>query len=245
VGTRAAVQVEAIDPGVRGNVRANTIATVSGAMSSQVQVTNPGGTGGGESSLVRVVTQADRDRLYEEVYAKIEAQAYEEIVGDLRDGEWTPRESIQIFVIDRFFDHFNDEPTETLTLSLRVLVQGVAVDQAIAQQVAMRSLEEAVPPRAKLVADSIQFFAASDTVVESRRVRFGVVARGNYVIPVDNRELRNSIIGLAPEDASPLLQEQWLLARPPEFYQDPDWFGTLPRIANRIQVRVEYAQIGN
>jgi hypothetical protein len=245
VGTRTTVQVEALEPGVRGNVRANTIATVSGALSSQVQVTNPGGTGGGESSLVRVVTQADRDRLYEEVYAGIEAKAYEEIVGELREGEWTPRESIQIFVIDRFFDHFNDEPAETLTLSLRVLVQAVAVDQAISQQVAMRSLEEAVPARAKLVADSIQFFDASDTVVENRRVRFGVVARGNYVIPVDHRELRNSIIGLAPEEASPLLQEQWLLARPPEFYQDPDWFGTLPRIANRIQVRVEYVQVGS
>jgi hypothetical protein len=109
----------------------------------------------------------------------------------------------------------------------------------------MQALEEAVPARAKLVADSIQFFAASDTSVENRRVRFGVVARGNYVIPIDNRELRNSITGLSPEEASALLQEQWLLARPPEFYQDPDWFGTLPRIASRMQVRVEYEQVGN
>lgn len=242
VGTRATVSVEATEPGVRGNVRANTITTVSGALNTQVQVTNPGGTGGGESSLVRVVTQEDRDRLFEQVFAEIEAKAYDELSQDLREGEWTPRESIQTFVIDRFFDHFNDEPADTLTLSLRVLVQGVAVDQALSQQAAMESLEAAVPARAKLVADSIQFFAASDTSVENRRVQFGVVARGNYVIPIDNRELRNSVTGLSPEEASTLLQEQWLLARPPEFYQDPDWFGTLPRIANRIQVRVEYAQ---
>jgi hypothetical protein len=242
VGTRATVSVEALALGTRGNARANTITTVSGALNSQVRVTNPGGTGGGESNLVRVVTQADRDRLFEQVFAELEAKAYEEISQDLLEGEWTPRESIQIFVIDQFFDHFNDEPADTLTLSLRVLVQGVAVDQALSQQAAMQSLEEAVPARAKLVADSIQYFAASDTSVENRRVRFGVVARGNYVIPIDNRELRSSITGLSAEEASALLQEQWLLARPPEFYQDPDWFGTLPRIASRMQVRVEYVQ---
>jgi hypothetical protein len=223
-------------------VRANTITTVSGALSSQAQVTNLAATGGGESNLVRVVTQADRDLLFEQVYADIQARAYEHLTADLREGEWVPQDSVQTFVIDRFYDHFNDEPADELNLTLRVLVQGIAVDEATSRQAAMRALEAAVPERAKLVADSIRFFAASNTTVENRQVRFGVVARGNYVIPIDNRQLRESIIGLTPDEASTLLQEQWLLAHPPEFYQDPDWFGTLPRVASRIQVRIEYAE---
>ena len=238
-GTRATVAIEATDPGTRGNVRANTIATVSGALQGQVQVTNPGATGGGSSSLVRVVTQADRDTLYDQVFAEIEAVAYNELQNELTEGEWVPADSIQIFVIDRFYDHFNDEPADTLTLALRVLVQGVAVDQAVSSEAAFEALEDAVPERGKLVADSIQYFAATDATVTNRSVEFSVVARGNYVIPIETRQVRESITGLTTEEAGAVLQRDWLLAGPPEFYQDPDWFGTLPRIGSRIQVRVD------
>ncbi len=240
-GTRATVAIEALEAGTRGNVRANTIATVSGALQGQVQVTNPNATGGGSSDLVRVVTQADRDTLYDQVFAEIEAQAYTRLQEDLREGEWVPAESVQTFVIDRFYDHFNDEPADTLTLSLRVLVQGVAVEEEISQEAALQALEDAVPERGKLVADSIQYFAASDATVTNRSVEFNVIARGNYVIPIETRELRQSVTGLTPEEATALLQQEWLLADPPQFYQDPDWFGTLPRIGSRIQVRVDLA----
>ncbi|MCB0116056.1 MAG: baseplate J/gp47 family protein, partial [Caldilineaceae bacterium] len=173
-GTRVTVNVEATEQGTRGNVRADTITTVSGALQGQVQVTNPAATGGGASNLVRIVTQADRDALYDQVYAEIEAQAYTEIQRELREGEWTPAESVQTFVIDSFYDHFNDEPADTLTLSLRVLVQGVAVDQGEASDAAFAALEDAVPERGKLVADSIQYFAAPDATVTNRTVEFSV-----------------------------------------------------------------------
>jgi len=93
------------------------------------------------------------------------------------------------------------------------------------------------------VADSIQFLVdPNSTNVADRSVSFTIVGRGNYVIPIDNRELRAAITGMPVDDASALLQQQWLLQQPPEFYVDPDWFGTLPRFGSRIQVRVEFDQ---
>src|SRR5690606_31542536 len=91
-GSRATVEVEATEPGTRGNVRANTIATVSGALGSRVRVTNPSATGGGQSDLVRVVTQTDRETLYDQVYAEIQDTAYDRLLTELREGEWVPRE---------------------------------------------------------------------------------------------------------------------------------------------------------
>jgi hypothetical protein len=90
-----------------------------------------------------------------------------------------------------------------------------------------------------LVADSIAFYESPDMTVENRRVRFSVISRGNYVVPIDNRQVRAAVVGLSQDEAAQQLQRQWLLARPPQFYQDPDWFGTLPRLTNRIQVRIE------
>jgi hypothetical protein len=238
-GGRATATIEAVAPGPIGNVRANSISTVSGALRTQVLVTNPGATGGGDSELVRVVTQADRDQLYTHIFAQVETSAFDQVQSELREDEWIPKESVQAYVIDRIYDHFNDEPADELTLNLRVLIQAVAVSETSARTSAMSALERAVPEGAKLVADSISFYAAPEMTVENRRVRFSVVGRGNYVVPIDSRQVRSAVVGLSQEEAAQELQRQWLLARPPQFYQDPDWFGTLPRLTNRIQVRVE------
>ena len=63
VGSSTDVPIEAIEPGVGGNVRANTVNTVSGPLRFRLRVTNPNGTFGGGSELVPVVTQADQDAL--------------------------------------------------------------------------------------------------------------------------------------------------------------------------------------
>ena len=241
-GTQATADIEALEEGVQGNARANTIATVSGALRTQVGVTNPGATGGGQSALVRVVKQIDKETLLEQVNAQAKNEAFARLKPELRADEWLAESSIQTFIVAQFFDHFNDEPADQLGLTLRVLVQGVAVDQTTARKIAMAALQEAVPERGKLVADSIQFLVDPSTTVSDRTVRFTIVGRGNYVIPIDNRELRSAVAGLSIDEATALLQKEWLLQQPPEFYIDPDWFGTLPTFGSRIQVRVEFDQ---
>lgn len=238
-GTQASVAVEATEPGTQGNVRANTITTVPGALRSQVRVTNPGATGGGASALVRVVKQIDKDTLLDQVYADLRNRAYDELRPELREGEWMPPESIQTFIVAQFFDHFNDEPADELGLTLRVLVQGVGVSQDASQEAAMAALRRAVPERGQLVADSIEFFVEPNTVVNGRTVRYAVSARGNYVIPIDPEAVSRAVAGLTAEEAAQQLQQEWLLAEAPEFYRDPAWFDTLPQIPSRIQVRVE------
>ncbi|RLT41491.1 MAG: hypothetical protein DWI57_06875 [Chloroflexi bacterium] len=239
-GSQATASIEAVEEGVQGNARANTITTVSGALRTQVGLTNPGATGGGQSALVRVVKQIDKDTLLDQLNAQAQSEAFGRLQPELRANEWLSESSIQTFIVAQFFDHFNDEPADQLGLTLRVLVQGVAVDQETAREIAMAALQEAVPERGKLVADSIQFLADPNATASGRSVTFTIVGRGNYVIPIDNREVRSAVAGLSTEEATALLQKEWLLQRPPEFYVDPDWFGTLPSFGSRIQVRVEF-----
>lgn len=240
VGTQVTARIEALEEGVQGNARANTITTVSGALRTQVSVTNPNATGGGQSALVRVVKQVDRDTLLEQVYAQAQQDAFARLKPELRPNEWLSESSVQTYIVAQFFDHFNDEPADELNLTLRVLVQGVAVDQETARTIAMAALQEAVPERGKLVADSIQFLVDPNATVTDRSVRFSVVGRGNYVIPIDNQEMRSAVAGLPVDEAIARLKEGWLLQKDPQFYIDPDWFGTLPRFGSRIQVRVEF-----
>jgi len=243
-GTRVTVPIEALEPGIQGNVRGNTITTVSGGLNFQVQVTNPEPTGGGRSDLVAVVKQEDKDALLDQLYAQAQAQAPEKLQAELHGDEWLPPASVRTFIVAQFFDRFNDEPAEELNLTLRVLAQGVAVDQEATQELAFQALEDSVPERAKLVADSIVYLVDPAVEMNGQAVNFRVTARGNYVIPIDVREMRSAIAGLTPEEAAQVLHQRWLLAGEPQFYLDPSWKKSLPSIPTRIQVRVEYATPG-
>jgi hypothetical protein len=104
----------------------------------------------------------------------------------------------------------------------------------------MAALQEAVPPRARLIADSITFQQEADTKSLGRSVEFTMTAGVEYVIPIDPVAVRREVVGLEPSEAMATLQQNLQLARAPDIYRDPDWLGTLPVFSSRIQVRVEY-----
>ena len=240
-GQRADAAIEALEPGIQGNVRANTINTVNGGLRVRVSVTNQAGTGGGGAQLVSVATQADRDQLLAQVQSQIEARAYEQLQTLLEPGEWLSPESIQLITLSTpSFSAFNDEEAEELSLTLRQLVRGVAVDEAILREALLQTAQEAIPPEAKLVASSVVAQRAPGVDFTLGTVQFTMTVNAEYVIPIDPVEVRSAIAGMTPEAAIALVQQRWPMDRTPEIYRDPEWFATLPAIGNRIQVRLTY-----
>jgi hypothetical protein len=240
VGQRVTVPIEAVEEGINGNVRANTINTVSGALRFRVRVINPNATYGGDAQLVSVVTQADRDNLLAQVQESIEAQAHAVLSEQLEPGEWLPPESIQTFVVSQVFDKFNDDEGDELSLSLRMLAQGTALNQSQTNEAMMAALREAVPPRGMLVADSVATQRVPGAEAVDRRVQFTMTATADYVIPVNPDEVTKMIAGETPDEAIAAISSRWNVARPPELYRDPEWLDTLPTFPSRIQVRIEY-----
>jgi hypothetical protein len=240
VGARVTVPIEAEQQGIEGNVRANTINTVNGALRFRVRVINTNGTGGGGAELVRVVTQADKDNLLAQVQAEAEARAYEQLQQELLPGEWLPPESLQTFVVASVFDKFNDDVGDTLTLNLRVLAQGTTLNQVQTNEAMLAALRRSVPPRGRLVADSVAVRHEPGAVALGRRVEFTMTGIAEYVVPIDPAEVSSAIAGLPPAEAIETVMAQWPLARPPEIYRDPEWIATLPIFPSRIQVRIDY-----
>jgi hypothetical protein len=240
VGTRVTVPIEAEQPGIEGNVRANTINTVNGALRFRVRVINTSGTGGGGAQLVRVVTQADRDNLLAQVQAEAEARAYEQLQQELEPGEWLPPESVQTFVTSADFDKFNDDEGDTLNLNLRVLAQGTAMNAEQTNEAMLAALRSSVPEGGRLVASSVATRREDGAVALGRQVQFTMTAMAEYVVPIDASEVSSAIAGKTPEQAISIVSTQWPLARPPEIYRDPEWLETLPTFSSRIQVRIDY-----
>lgn len=240
VGARVTVPIEAEQPGIEGNVRANTINTVNGALRFRVRVINTAGTSGGGAELVRVVTQADRDNLLAQVQADAEARAYEQLQQELLPGEWLPPESIQTFVTSSVFDKFNDDEGDTLSLNLRILAQGTTLNQEQTNEAVLAALRQSVPVGGRLVADSVATQRQPGAVALGRVVQFTMTAVAEYVVPIDPGEVSSAIAGLTPEQAISTVMARWPLVRPPELYRDPEWLDTLPTFPSRIQVRIDY-----
>ncbi len=241
IGTRVTVPIEAEEPGISGNVRANTINTVSGAMRFRVRVSNPNGTAGGGSQLVSVVTQQDKDNLLAELQNEVEAQAYEKLTTELEPGEWMPPESVVVYTIAQAFDKFNDDEGDTIELTLRSLVQGTALQQSDAEEVIMASLRDNVADDAMLVADSISYNEISNITSLGRQISFTMTGAADYVVPIDPVELKDLVTGMSVDEATAAISEQWPLDTEPDIYQDPEWLPTLPQFPNRIQVRIKYS----
>jgi len=239
VGNRVTAPVEALEPGIQGNVRANTINTVSGPLRFQLRVINPGGTAAGGAQLTGVVTAEDQDRLLGDLKTSADQQALAAIQAEVRPGEWLAPDSVQSYVIAQVFDQYEDSESDQLDLTLRVLVQGVAVAEDELAQATVNALEESIPPNGQLVADSITYQRNPGATASGRTVTFDLTASGEYVAPIDPQEVRSAIAGQTPANAIELMQDRWLLAHAPDIYRDPQWTPTLPRFPSRIQVRVE------
>ncbi len=240
IGQRVTVPIEAVEPGVTGNVRANSISVVEGAMRFRVTVLNPDGTFGGGAQMAPTVTQADRDNLLAQLQARTNELALGTLQQELQPGEWLPPETLQTFVIAQAFSAFNDEEAPELSLILRTLIQGVAVNEEITRQAMLAALEDTIPAQGMLVADSFQLQRLPGATPLGRSVQFTVAVSGDYIVPVAINEVRSAVAGLPPNEATAVLQARWNIARPPEIYLDPAWLGILPRFGSRIQVRVEY-----
>jgi len=145
VGTRSTAPIEALEEGTQGNVRANTISTVQGSLRLRVRVSNPGGTTGGSSTLVSVVTQSDKDRLLDELKIQVAEMAVNYLQDEVEPGEWMPPEAVQTVVMSQLFDQFNDDEAGELQLNLRSLIQGTAVNDADVTFAMGRALDDAVP----------------------------------------------------------------------------------------------------
>lgn len=240
VGERVTVPIEAVEPGTGGNVRANTINTVSGALRFRVRASNPGGTFGGGSDMVRVVTQQDRDTLLEQVREQIETHAYEELLTELEADEWLPPQSVQTFVVNQQFDKFNDDEGDELRLTLRMRAQGTAMNEAETGQAMLNEVRRTIPDRGMLVVESVRTQREPGADAIGSSVQFTMTGQAAYVVPIDVAEVKRTVAGLTPEEAVTVLQQRWPLERAPEIHRDPEWLATLPGFGSRIQVRFDH-----
>ncbi len=238
IGQKAQAKIEAVEPGLEGNVPALTINEVEGSLNISLRVSNPFRTEGGTVESVATVTQADKDRLLNELLAQLQQQAYAKLAENLRQGETIPPETVQTYVLATTYDHFAGEPADELGLQLQLLARGLAVDMDSARGLAERSLRETAPADKFLLEESIRTGQPHFTLFGDEFVNFTLTASGEALEPISAGDVRAVLTGAPADQAAQLLEENFDLAKPPEIKLIPPWMDRLPSLPFRIIVRV-------
>ncbi|NDJ60727.1 MAG: hypothetical protein GYB67_06350 [Chloroflexi bacterium] len=243
-GIQREVQIEAAATAIGGigNVERNQITTVvDPALAALVDVRNEQPTSGGTDQTVPAVSSADRDNLLASLRQQIQSRALAEMRSQLRPTEAIILSTLRI-TRERddwtIFDHEVGDITDTLTQTMTAEVQAIAVDGALAQQVAFARLAAEIPQGRVIESISYDEWTPTVQIDDDGFINFEITARANVTANVNQGELRQQLAGRSPEDALRYLRTQVDLAdAPSQIALQPDWLPLLPLLPNRINIQ--------
>lgn len=240
VGSTAEVEVIAEQPGPPGNVAANLINRVEGALDLQVEVRNLEEMAGGAVREAAAATADDQARVRAQVLQFLQAVALANLETQLTEREFLSRDAIRIVnILDETFSHNVGEQTAELTLVVQAELEGTAVDTTVASGLVFDSLGETVPEGFSLVPDSIRFENGAVVAVDNAgRVTFVMLGEGVVAANLAVNEAMTAITGQNPETAVAYLFDQLPLREAPQIDIWPIWFERVPYLASRIQTEI-------
>jgi Baseplate J-like protein len=202
-------RVEAITPGVDGNVEAEAISIVPSLEDQGISVSNPAPTTGGSTTVGSRVTAADYDRAAVELRNLLSGalDAY------LRDPANTPA-GVTLFAETASLGPLTlDPPADTVVgtdaasfgLTGSVEAQVLGVDESTVDEVARERLLATVPADTELVAGSMRVEHGEGTV-DGDRIDFDSTAAASVIPDIDPEELASRIAGLPVSEAQAILE---------------------------------------
>lgn len=236
---RRNVGVTAVEPGTAGNVEPNTIVVVPRGEDPQaLKVVNPDATSGGTHEEFPKVTQEDVDKAMEQLTAALDS-AFQARLADpsiAAPGATVFETTAKLGESSPSVDPATLVGTEVESFELGLSATGtvVTVNAAPVAGIAEQLLRAKVDPGHQLVANSIAV-QVGEPVVSGQSVSFSAAATGQEVAILDAAALRTLILGKPLATARELLAEYGQV----ELTAWPDWVGSIPTIADRVDVRVE------
>lgn len=236
----ARVGVVAEEPGPIGNVRALTINVVEGAVASMVDVLNDTATTGGTVGAVAVVSAADLDTVRAETLQRLGEQAYREIIPQLEGREFVPADSLEVLVMSQHYDQVIDQRSEVVSMEMKVVARGLALDSAALEDLAARHLVRLAGGSDDLavIPDSLEVSRSPGRRTEENTYLLTISARGKVAPTVDTEAVERAVSGKTVGEARRWLREELPLEGEPIIQVWPSWWPFVPWLRGRLSVQV-------
>ncbi len=236
--SQAEARIMAVDPGPQGNVGPYLINRVEGALAFKVQVYNPSPTSGGTLKPVNVVTREDKERLKALVLQNLHQEAYQAFLSQLEADLFLIPQTIAVVPIQESYDHFVDEAADQLNLELKAVAIALAVSRNDLRTLAVDALSPQVPAGYELVREELEFESLEAQEEGDGKYRVSLKVRASAVAEIDRGRVRDEIRGLPVSRAIEKLKAL-PLRQEPSVEVSPGWFGRLPWLPFRIEIKVK------
>lgn len=235
---RAVAPVEAVQPGVTGNVGALLINQIEGPASVVLRVLNPDPLQGGTVKQAAVVTAADKEQLREQLHNRLHQEALSELQTRAPHDAFLVPETLHVETLTESFDHQVDEQANVLSLLLRVRATAIVVPNHDVGRLARRALLAQVRPGFVLLDETLRISHHQTERVEGNVVHLAIQADGVAGAQLDGGQVRALLRGQPLAVGSTILIDRLPLAADPAISVHPSWWSRLPYLPLRIFVRV-------
>lgn len=252
IGLQIEVAIEAlqVSAGDVGNVETGTINSIIGPLAADLSVRNVSATSGGENRIQRVVDQVDRDTLLAIVRQQLQNRAYLDLQAKLKPSECIILDSVGIPEERSDWMTFSAQPGEvadTLSLTMRAIVEALTVDEQFAQQIILAQLSAQVPEDRFLKPESIRYELGceSGSIYDpvTGQATFAMKGSGIITAQIDAEQVRQNVANRPINDAIAYLVTELPLQQgfTPQITVWPDGLSNLPLLPARITVESQDA----
>ncbi len=242
IGQTVEVAIEAVEAGFEGNVPGGRINQVEGPLANRVGVANPEPTRNGDAAEVRSIAEDDMSRVRALLLQQLQQRAYAEMQTRLLEPtEFLPLESLSVVLVHaETYSGYAGQLQDRLSLTMRATVQGVAVDERLARQIAYAEIAGKVGPGYQIGSGSLVFRVGEVSQVdEQRRITFVMQGAGDVSAVIDPEKVLDMVQGTSVSEARRRLDQELLLAASPQIDSWPPFWPLMPALPLRIQVEVE------
>jgi hypothetical protein len=237
IGESVDVPIQGLNAGASGNVDADAIQAVEGALGLQISVTNAAPTSGGTESQVPAPNAEDRERLRNLLLERLRSQVQSDMLSELPAKSLVFAATIkELDILEETYDPPAGKPGAALTLTLRVKFSAQYVSGDDLLELASLSMSATHMDDFAPLAASLTFSPLSAPLTaEDGRTSFPLNVTWKLAREIDIRQALALVQGQTPAVAESRLQSAFPFADPRVALR-PGWWPRLPLVPFQIDV---------
>ena len=236
IGAQAQVAVEAMFPGVIGNVPANTISAIEGPLGLLVSVFNESSCSGGTYDLKPIILEIDLEKVEKKLRVELLSLAAMDLSSHIPEDQAIVEGGIWIQeIIEREFNHDLGDVTEAVELKMSASAVALVYDRHDLKDLIIDLISDALQDEKVLVRDTLGYEA--ETIVPSQngaKWKLRVQVTFETFDPIDTRRMGRTITGRSPESIDRIIQAANQQVNVTKVVINPTWFPVLPLWTERI-----------
>ena len=240
-GVNEAIQipVEAILPGIEGNVEMGTINAVEGNLGLFVTVTNQEKFSGGENRISRTPIANDLYRLRTQLRSSFLDLASEQFADEVLSREiFVPGSTRIIETITEEMEPELGQPSEVLKLTQEVIVEGWFINKADIEKVLATVMDSQLPDGMSAMQTGLVYESTGSPQITKAGINWQFVVGREMTQSVNTEAIPGKIAGKSIEEAQKILLGLGYSDNQYEIKVTPKWWRRIPFLENNIEVEI-------